>query len=148
MKHILFSLLMVAILASCAVPAKRHNITKSWTTPTEFDKLWANTIEMFGNDDIPVGTFEKDSGIIVSDWFVLSEEDGAFIDCGTPPFLSTADKNKVSAKLTVMIRDTEPGGRKVTVNGQYKRRAKKKYYTACFSKGKFERRIYNFITSN
>ena len=142
MKHILFSLLMVAILASCVVPAKRHNITQSWTTPTEFDKLWANTIEMYGNNDIPFGTFEKDSGIIVSDWFALSKEDGADIDCGTPEPLS----KKVLAKLTVMIRDTELGGRKVTVSGQYKQ--PKESYPACFSKGKFERRIYNFITSN
>ena len=132
---------MVSILASCVVPAKRHNITTSWTTPTEFDKLWANTIEMFGNINIPIEVFEKDSGIIVSDWFLLSKEDGADIDCGT--LASTAYEIKVLAKLTVMIRGTELGGRKVTVNGQYKQ--PKESYPACFSKGKFERKIYNFI---
>ena len=138
------ALLLLLSVVGCAVPAKRHNITKTWTTPTEFDKLWANTIDFFGGNNIPILTLEKDSGIIVSDWFVLSKADGVDIDCGMPGMATAYEK---SAKLTVMIRETNLGGMKVTVNGQYKQRRNFDgiFYVTCFSKGKLEELIKESI---
>ena len=91
------------ILWGCAVPATHHKIQTTWTSPYDSDVLWESVVAIYGVGNIPILTIEKDSKIIVSDWFMLSPEDGEDIDCGIPSVLSVSYEKQ--AKLTVLLRE-------------------------------------------
>ena len=117
------------------------DITTSWDSTASFDWMWANTIQIFGTLEIPIQTIEKVSGIIVSDWFVLAQDDAVTLDCGTysfftEPLLPLPKK----AKITVVIREAEQDKHLITVKGQYRMGS-----LTCFSNGTIERTIKDGI---
>ena len=131
----------------CATPATRHNINRVWETNYDFDSLWDGVISFFAGNNIPIKTLEKDSGIIISEWIVLSREDGRDLDCGQPGIAMAYEKY---GKFTITIR---PAGsqRQILVNSQYQQRRvwdRRDFYATCYSKGTLEHKIKEFIISN
>ena len=131
----------------CATPATFYNIQRSWTTAYDFDDLWTGVITLFSHNNIPIATLEKDSGIIVSDWFVLGGKDPIEIDCGSPGLAISYEKY---AKMTITVRPVG-SDRQITVNAQYQQRRvfdRREFYARCYSKGAFEKNIKEIIISN
>ena len=139
-------LILALCLLGCAVPATRTDITTSWNTHREFDPMWANNIQIFGKLSAPIQTLEKDSGIIVTEWFALHSSDATSVDCGTPSALSITYETQ--AKITVIIRDIGESKRQITVQGLYRQRRyydRQTFYATCFSDGTIERMIKDGI---
>ena len=141
------SLWVVCFVFACAVPATHHNITKYWTTSEDYDALWSGVIELFAHNSIPILTLEKDSGIIVSEWFVLARSDAATIDCGSP---GIATAYETHPKLTVTVAPTGTT-RQIMVSGRYKQRRtfdRDTFFATCYSRGEMEHNLKEIILSN
>ena len=146
-KIIILSLLGIMQIYSCATPAQRHNFINYRDTQKEFDGLWDSIISLYSTFDFPILTLEKDSGIIVSDWFRMGDKDSASLDCGNPGLAITLGRE---AKITVTVRRFE-GKRKITAKGQYKELRQfdgRQFYATCFSTGVLEKAILSAIENN
>ena len=170
----LFSLVAVLLLAimvnSCSptiYPLRgNYELISSITTSTPYDKVWNNVIDFFAENNIPIGTLSKDSGIITATNISLDEKvvsyenkDGVIVNSNAwfvVPYFSGV--NVVGARATcsfnVRVRQLEDGNVRIQVNisnltGYYtieildpltlkKEIVRNNYPRECCSTGKFE----------
>lgn len=144
---------MIAVLGflvlgiGCAVPATQYNINRVWETNYDVDSLWNGVISFFAENNIPIKTLEKDSGIIISEWMALASVDSQDLDCGQPGLAMAYEKY---GKFTITIR---PAGsqRQILINSQYQQRRVwdgRAFYATCYSRGALEQKIKELIVSN
>ena len=93
---------MIRVLAACAalllLPAcvsapKSYSFKKSWSIGTDFDSAWTATVQLFAENNWPVATLEKDSGIIASEWVTIPHKNDA-CDCGSAGLLVTVHRRQ------------------------------------------------------
>ncbi len=81
MKVFIVSITLTALFISCGTPAKRHDFPNFRYLESNYDNAWNSVIDYFANNNIPVKTLEKESGLIYAETIGFSEE---WIDCGSP----------------------------------------------------------------
>lgn len=126
------AILCVVIASSCS--PKVYTIQGSYSaknsveTEKSFDQVWNNVIDFFAENNIPIATLEKESGIIVAsnvniDGNAVSREDenGKIINPNAwfvTPY--TPNKNastpKVSCTFNVRVRKMDTGKTYISVN--------------------------------
>lgn len=139
MKHLkLFSIAFIAIIAcaifSASCSSKIYTIQGSYPiknsieTETTFDKVWNNVIDFFAENNIPIATLEKESGIIVASNVNIDErsisredENGKIINSNAwfvAPYSPSKNPStpKVSCTFNVRVRAMESGKTYISVN--------------------------------
>lgn len=138
-------LLFCFVLTSCATPPGIYKFNRSWSMPTTFDATWDATIEIFAENNWPITTLEKDSGLIVSDW-VRDERSSGCADCGKPGLQSVLLRQ---VRFNVFVRD-DPSGPSLTVNTAFREQRRfgdqLPYFVDCNSTGRLEKALHDSIT--
>lgn len=177
----LFSIVVICLLAttlsSCSptIYTVRGNYEpiNSITTPKPYDQVWNNIIDFFAENNIPIGTLSKDSGLITATDISLDEsvvsyenKDGIIVDSDAwfvVPYISGF--NVVGARATcafnVRVRQLEDGNVRIQINlnnltGYYtievlntltlkKEIVRNTYPRECRSTGEFEKALLSLF---
>lgn len=141
MKRSTFSALTAAILLSaCATTADTFNFDKSREITADFDTTWESVIGYFAENNIPIATVEKDSGLIVArnEQFPVSETK-KIASCGSGG-LTTPVSGVLS--VNVFVRPVSDDVTNVQVNTQVSQNWSGAYGTTgmneCNSNGELE----------
>lgn len=76
------------LLASCSttkfIPPQPRQIQNTFPCDKPFDAVWQATIEAIAELNLPIGNFEKDSGLITTEWmnFQAQNPKDGYCDCG------------------------------------------------------------------
>jgi len=135
-------------------PPIPQDIENSKTFSSSFDKVWTATVQTFAELNLDIATIEKDSGIIVSNYFLISNEEryihkakNEYCDCGTAELL-TEHYRKV--KFNVFLKELAGESIEVRVNAVFENRTSRPTggldsVNSCVSTGKFESEIFKLI---
>ena len=67
MKKYLFAAAALVGLAGCATPAQTFQFDNQRLVDDSYDAVWDRAINVLANNNLPIKTLEKDSGIIVAE---------------------------------------------------------------------------------
>jgi hypothetical protein len=81
MRNLACFIIVLSFSTSCVTAPKYHSFEKSWTMPSDYDVVWEAIIEFFAENNWPIDTLEKASGIISSEWVGLPRKT-EICDCG------------------------------------------------------------------
>jgi hypothetical protein len=129
------------LLSACATEPKAHEFQKTWTVPTTYDQAWSAAVQLFAENEWPIATLEKESGIIVSDWINIGLKSG-HADCGSP---GLAGVDRREAKFNVFLKDYE-SGTALTVNTNLRELRifdHRSVYRDCTSTGSLESNLHS-----
>lgn len=121
---------LILILSSCGSTVYTlkgdYTVESSTVTDAEFDKVWDNVIDYFAQNNIPVATLEKSSGLIVAsnvsigESLVTLEDSNGQIMNNNAWFVFPYQKNCVGGKVVcsfnVRVRKQEDGKTFIGVN--------------------------------
>ena len=140
-------------LLGCAVaPPKEFQVNPVVTIPGDFDAVWPAVVEYFATTNLPIKTIEKDSGLIVTEWFDASEkpgwgkEDKTLCDCGLAPKIVALQWNR--GKFSVFVKQTSAGeiALRVTCAYQQLRTFLDEYRVVnCNSTGYVESQLHQYV---
>ncbi len=133
---------LVAAVASASAPA-RHAVERAETVAVSYDAAWHALIELFAERSWTIGTLEKDSGIITTDWMAM-EKDSPFVDCGGAGISSVIG---TQIRFNVLVKDlgTEAN---VVVNASFRQLRsfdRKESVAECTSRGGVEALIHREV---
>ena len=144
------------VLSSCAsVPPKNYNFQSSRIINKNYDEVWAAIISSFAENNTPIKTIEKDSGIIVSDDlkvpFKLQNAIyySDYCDCGHPGGLNMY--KQMLGSYNIFARKIENEQTSIQINTNFK--ASMWYgnnfidWVTCSSKGLFEGNLLSQVES-
>lgn len=136
-----------ALIAGCASTPQSYSFDNSAVSQKSFNQTWGDVIEFFAENNIPIKTLEKDSGLVVAETESLSDQEITLMaDCPSSA-LASSDAN--IANYNVFVRETDAGVR-VQVNTKFTRILRGSLSNAtkpfsCNSKGEAEKRMLSAI---
>jgi hypothetical protein len=148
------AVLTTFLVVGCATAPRTpdiHEFPRSTGFPgSNFDQVWAATIDIFGEEGFPIDNLEKDSGLLVTDWMRVSAYYESGLDCGDPGKDDLSRANRFESpmvRFNVVVRQSgnEPTMavnsfyRANLCNGQECRRWE------CSSTGLWERDLMNLV---
>ena len=80
MKRAIILTMAVAVLA-CGAPAVKHDFVNHRLLASDFQKTWNAVIDFFAENNVPIKTIDKSSGLIYAEHQIFPE---TWIDCGQP----------------------------------------------------------------
>jgi len=136
---------MVGFLTlSCASSPKTYNYDRSEVYEASYDDVWEAVIDVFAENDWPIQTLEKDSGIISTSRATM-DKDSNWSECDTGMFGNLRDK---AGSFNVRVREVGSGQSSLTVTttfeagmsgiGGYERKP-------CVSTGQLEMQIQYLV---
>lgn len=146
------SLIVASMLAAgCATaPTPREFDRMALIEGAPFDATWDRVIDVFGERVWPIDNVERASGLITTDWMIVSEGPELYMDCGRAGMLRTHRDHEV--RLNVLVREAERGA-EVTVNAAMRATAWDDVdghpieIVNCVSTGVLEREIHEDINA-
>lgn len=168
------AILCVVIASSCgsSQPTLRSTYTinkTSTTTSSSFDVVWNKVIDFFAEQNIPIATLEKESGIIVASNVTIKypfcAEEDEYGDLTKTnawfafPYTKKGVNHKVTCSFNVRVRETENNKTYISVNisnisGEYQVEYVDNFFQKqltqympiqCEPTGKFERDLLNLF---
>jgi hypothetical protein len=157
-KFIISFVLLIIILSftSCRSykPPAQYNFNKSEIIKKSFDDVWAKIILWFGNNNTPIKTIEKASGLISTEFNLSAENIKQAMDCG-----SAASPYRYidhSGNFNIIVEKISDTSTKVTINAffncftgdmntktyEYERVGGK---VTCNSTGYLEKELFNYL---
>ena len=75
--------LALGLVVSCAAykPPKTYQFDKTQTINKSFDEVWGKIIQWFGNNNSPIKTIEKASGLIATEYHLKADMIKQSVDC-------------------------------------------------------------------
>jgi len=111
------SVVFAAASATAPKPAGTYKFDRSRSFKAGADDTWTALIDTFADNDWAIGRLEKDSGIITTDWMLLSTgQADEFADCGSTP----GSTNRSQVRFNVRVRGAADGS-VVVVNTTFRR---------------------------
>lgn len=136
-------LLLSLLVYGCASGPRAYQVDPPRFIEGGFDAVWEATIDALTEIGFPLTNFEKDSGLITTDWMSIAPGGGGYTDCGSGgPLVSITNWR---GRFTVFVRD-DPVGTSVRVNPTYLATAclgNNCRELTCTSTGQLERALYN-----
>jgi len=147
MTRSLFLLAATLMLSGCATTPQTFAFDKSRDVAAGFDKTWEGVISYFAENNIPIATVEKDSGLIVaSDERVSVDTLKKLADC------SVRHPATAQMSVNVFVRPTSASETSVQVNTRYSGTAVGLMNTTlqvdCNSNGSLEEALLDWIQSD
>ncbi|GLQ20395.1 hypothetical protein ACFFUB_02385 [Algimonas porphyrae] len=147
MKTALMLAAAALVVAGCATTPQTYNFDNSRSVDATFDRTWESVISYFAENNIPIATLEKDSGIIVAKNERYTP--GAmktFADCASA-FMMTNDVGQID--VNVFVRPVDDNTTSVQVNTSYSMRQSGAYGSSavetCNSNGTLEEALLDRI---
>ena len=140
--------LSLLVLAACATAPSQYQFDNYRSFDTSMDDIWTETVEFFAENNLPISTIERDSGLIVSDNLRISmAEFYRYADCGDAPL--TIESNG-HGDVNVFAQEQSADRTRVTVNAKFQvYRTFGEYggYSQCVSNGNLENAIMERIAT-
>lgn len=133
------ALVIAMALAGCATPGQATQFNNSRAVNLSFDAAWDKTVSYFAENNIPIRTLEKDSGLIVAETASLpGAQLQQLADCGT-----AGRGQPGTASYNVFVRDLQTQGVTVQINATFTQVYRdiwtgQNAQSQCFSKGVLE----------
>lgn len=132
-----------AALVGCVSTPTSYQFDNSAISQQSFDETWSNVIGFFAENNIPIKTLEKDSGLVVAETGSLTDQEITILADCPGAVLTTSDAN--IANYNVFVRETQEGV-KVQVNTKFTRTLRGSLSNAtqsftCNSKGEAEKSV-------
>ena len=109
--------LSLLVLTACATAPAQYQFDNSRSFEVGLDEVWPEVVNFFAENNLPISTVERDSGLIVADDLRFSMAEFAqYADCGQSP-LATESNARGSVNLFVRERSTD--GSTLTVNTRF-----------------------------
>lgn len=171
--YVALTLTAICCLSSCSQKVYglrgNYNVVTSIETNSSFEDIWDRVIDFFAENNIPIATLEKASGIVVANNVNISEslisvenEQGKILDKKAWfvfPYEKKFVSGKVQCSFNVRVRKQENGKNYISVNlggiSGYKsvlvfnpvslKTNITEQATACYSTGKFEADLLNLF---
>lgn len=147
-KYILFIILMV-ILGGCASyqPPKEYKFDKTRTYNQKYDDIWDKTVKYCTDNNIPLKSMDKNSGLIVSEYNLNDRLKGCY-DCGE--LASLQDFEDFSAVFNIVIKKENDMKTTVIITVYYKTELVVQSFSYkklinCNSTGKLEKEIFDYL---
>jgi len=102
------------LLFGCASAPKNYNFEASETYEASYDEVWSAVIDVFSENDWPIQTLEKDSGLISTTHAGMTRNSN-WSDCDVGMFETLEDK---VGSFNVRVREVQ-GGTSLTVNASF-----------------------------
>jgi hypothetical protein len=118
---------LILIVAACPAPTppKTYTVDKNFTISAPVDATWSAIVDVFALRNWKIDKLDKASGLITTDWMLVSaystETVGQFMDCGTTPGETEADKLRSLVSFNIVVHEAGPNTA-VTVNASFRRR--------------------------
>lgn len=137
--------ILLLVMFSCAVPRSSYQFDRSILLEAEFGQVWDAVIDVFGEQNWIIETIERESGIISTSWFLLTDSD--HIDCGGAGLFAGYINHQ--GRFNVIVREVS-NGTKLKVNTKWRALKKSSLFgddewVDCVSKGTIENRIQNTV---
>lgn len=119
MKKIILLTLAFSVVSCSSVGSKnvrQVQVTKSVVYNKSFDNVWADAVEWFALNNIPIDRMDKDSGLLTSEYGLSANQE--IVSCGEPTGnigLYTAKFDGMYANINVLVRQSDTGVR-ATIN--------------------------------
>lgn len=104
-------------LAGCATMPKIYDVQSDRTFNASFDDTWDAVIEYFAENNIPIRTIEKDSGVIYAEQMFATGYDVSFLDYADCGGLALADSRR--AQFNVLVREASDVTTRVRVTTEF-----------------------------
>jgi tetratricopeptide (TPR) repeat protein len=127
---------------------KQHIFDKQVKIYNEYDIVWSAIISFFAENNVPIRTIEKASGLIVAESQIFPE---VWADCGSASFIET--RSDATGTFNVFAVKQTGGGVNVTVNASF---YANRYDILneepmppmqCNSTGEFERMLLGYVAA-
>ena len=134
------ALLAAILLAGCATVGQPTQFNNTRSVSASFDETWDKTISYFAQNNIPIQTLEKDSGLVVAESpFVPAAQLRQLADCGFP-----GNGLPGSASYNVFVREQPALGVTVQINATFNQVSQNIWtgqnaQSECYSKGVLEK---------
>jgi hypothetical protein len=164
-KYLLLLALITVLISSCSEvkPPNVYQFSKSQIINHSFDDTWTKIINWFAENNIPIKTIEKASGIIATEKTFTTKGYEEYCDCGSPETdLSgyTYAYEDIISNINITVVKINDNSCNVKINIFYK--AKKNAYSTnsktyqkvfvrtmdiidCNSTGKYENKLFNSL---
>lgn len=133
----------VVLLTSCATSPKQHLIANEKGFDREYDHVWTAVVQFFAENNVPIKTLEKVSGLIAAESQSFPKD---WSDCGSPGLLS---QQGPYGTFNVFVKQAPQERVSVTVNCQFwcERKFSSDPWTRseCSSTGKFEDLLLKYV---
>lgn len=106
---------LVFLFCHCASAPVPREVARTAVYGASFDDTWTALIDLFGEAYYPIGTIEKDSGLISTEWFIPPRGQ-SYLDCGKPGFGTFSNP---TGKFNVIVREI-PTGTEIVVNSMWR----------------------------
>ena len=146
----LFSL----VLVGCATAPAQYQFDNTQSFEVGMDDIWPEVVNFFAENNLPISTVDRDSGLIVAEDLRFSVAEFAqYADCGQSPL---ATESNARGNVNLFVRERSTDGTTLTVNTRFQvyrevgTRGSTIYGAAnvdCVSKGTLENAIMEQIGS-
>ncbi len=79
------------------------------TYPASYDATWQAVLQSFAELDLPIATIERESGLVATDWILVSESDDR-MDCPD-------DARQAEMRFNVLLEEAGSGTRMTITSG-------------------------------
>lgn len=115
------AVVLVAVAATtmigCAtVRPTPHQFAKTFQLGSNFDDVWAATVQTFAELNLPIESIEKESGLITTERILLGWE-SEYCDCGKPGLFGTDFDRTV--RFNAFLRSDAGGAATLTINADF-----------------------------
>lgn len=117
---ILFALAVLVLSCQGYVPPKKYNFEKTRVIEKSFDETWSKLIQWFGNNNTPIKTIDKSSGIISTEYDLRADNASSYLDCGTSGFGASVKTNDFKGNFNIVVEKVQDKSTKVTINCFFK----------------------------
>lgn len=144
----LLLLLVIFTVVGCGTMPKEHFFNKQVKISNEYDIVWSAIVSFFAENNVPIKTIDKSSGLIVAESQVFPE---VWADCGKASFVEF--RSDAIGTFNIFALKQTGGGVNVSVNSSFHCN---RYDTLngvpmgrmqCNSTGVFERMLLDYITA-
>lgn len=149
--------LALGLVVSCAAykPPKIYQFDKTQTINKSFDEVWGKIIQWFGNNNSPIKTIEKASGLIATEYHLKADMIKQSVDCGESGFGQMVQTSEIVGNFNIVVAKISENSTRVTINtffssirldanfaGGPDYRSK----ISCNSKGYLEKEIFDYLS--
>ncbi len=158
MKRALAVFWICLLLAFCSttkfIPPQPRKIQTAFPCDKPFDTVWQATIEAIAELNLPIGHFEKDSGLITTEWmnFPAQNPKDGYCDCGQALVPTNPDdKERYQAQATydvrghfnIFVKRLDAGRCEIKINSVFETG-----HVSCVSTGRLEAGLNRIIQKN
>jgi len=144
-RYMLLGLLWFA----CVAPPRPETFQKDKVVNYPFDETWSAIVEALAEEEWPIESIEKESGLITTRFVNIGKGGNNYADCGSTIF-GKAERSDFRCKLNVFARPIQNNNTNVRINihiegwtGTWA--SSNGDWEICNSTGKYEERLFSRI---